>query len=191
MIFIARNFLHPELHQVFVDELRIQQFITLLPQPCDQVDKRDLAGIGCGRKHTFAKKRAADGNAIDPAHQFAAAPRFHAMRKTRFMQLRIKVDDFIVDPCILAHIGAAGHDGTKRMVEGDAVRRLPDRAPQPFRHVQPVDGQNAPHRRIIPFDGTRAPAACHREHADRIGMQQQVRRDVGVTLGQGFSQVLM
>ena len=191
MIFIARNFLHAELHQVFVDELRIQQFIPLLPKPCDQIDQRDLAGVGCGRKHAFAEKRAADGNAIDPAHQFAAAPRFHAMRKTRFMQLRIKVDDFIVDPCIFAHIGAAGHDSAKRMVEGDAVRRLPDRAPQPLRHVQPVDGQNAAQGRIVPFDGARAPAARHREHADGIGMQQQFRGYFRVTLGQGFSQVLM
>jgi hypothetical protein len=188
VICVARNFLDPELHQVFVDELRIQQFITLVPQPCHQINQRDLAGIGRGRKHAFAEKRAADGNAIDAAHQIIAAPRFDAMRKTGFMQLRIKVDDFIVDPCVFARVGAAGHDGTKRMVESDAIRRLPDRAPQPLRHMQAVDGQNAAQGRVVPFDSAGAPAARHREHADGISVQQQFGRYVGITLGQGFSQ---
>lgn len=190
MIFVARYLLHPELHQVFVDELGVQQRIALLPQPRHQINQRDLAGIGCGRKHAFAEKSPADGNAVDAADQFIALPRLDAVREARFMQLRIEVDDSIVDPCIGARIGATRHDSAKRAVKRDAIGCLTYRALQAFWHMQAVDGQNAAQLRVIPFNRARAAAARHREHADGIGMQQQFRRDVGITLGQGFSQVL-
>ncbi len=110
------------------------------------------------------------------------------MRKTGFVQPGIEVDDFVVDPRVLARIGAAGHDGAEGAVKGDAVRRLAYRALQAFGHMQTSDGQDAAHLRIIPFQNFAAAAARHREHADGIGMEQQFRRDVGVTLRQGFSQ---
>ncbi len=188
MIIVAADFLHAELRQVFVHELGVQQLISPLPQPRDQIYQRDLAGIGCGRKHAFTEKSAADGNAIDAAHQLVAAPRLDAMRETCFVKLRIQINNLVIDPCIGARVGAARHDGAEGAIEGDAVRGLPYRALQPFRHMQPVDGQNAAQLRVIPFDRTRAAAARHRKHADGIGMQQQLRRDGGITLGQGSSQ---
>jgi hypothetical protein len=189
VIIVTADFHDTELREVFVDELRIQQLVPLPPQPRHKVDERDLAGIGCGRKHALTEKRAAYRNTVDAAHQLFAAPRFDAMRKTCFMQLRIQIDDFIVDPCIGTRIGTAGHDGAKGAIECDAVRGLPYRAAQPRRHVQFIDGEDAARRRVVPFNGPRPSAARHREHANRIGMQKQFGRNVRVTLGQGFSQV--
>ena len=188
MIIVAANFHDTELRQVFVDELRIQQLVPLPPQPRHKVDERDLAGIGGGRKHALAEKCATHRDAVDAAHQLVPAPRFDAMRKACFMQLRIQIDDFVVDPCIGTRIGAAGHDGAEGAIECDAVRGLPYRPAQPRRHVQFIDGEDAARRRVVPFDGPRAAAARHREHANRIGMQKQFGRNVRVTLGQGFSQ---
>jgi hypothetical protein len=97
--------------------------------------QRDLAGVGADREHAFAKKRAANGNAIDAARQYIAVPCLDAMRVALPMQRGIKADDFIVDPCLGARVGAAADHAVEGAVKGYAIRLLPDAAHKAARHM--------------------------------------------------------
>ena len=72
----ARNFEHPELIEVRVVELGVQQHVTAINQVSDKVHERDLRGIGRAAEHAFAEERAAERDAIKAADELFAVPAF-------------------------------------------------------------------------------------------------------------------
>jgi len=86
LVFRARNFHDAELRQVLVGELGIEQRKALLPEPRDQINQRNLARVIAAGKHAFAKKRAADGNAVNTTRQHIAIPSLNAMCETGAVQ---------------------------------------------------------------------------------------------------------
>lgn len=187
VIFLARDFLHPELADVLVHELGVEQQIALFPQPRRKIDQRDLAGIGAHGKHALAEKGRSDRNAIDAARQNVAVPCLDAMRVPLFVKLRIEPDDPVIDPCFLARIGAGGDDLFERRIESDFIRLLADGAAQAPGHMHAIQGQYAPRWRVIPGDILRLPCLRHREDAHAIGLQHHFRRQLVFLVTQGFS----
>src|SRR5579885_1341083 len=71
----------------------------------DQKKQRELRRIGAHMKHALAGERAASVDAVQPADEFLAIPRFDAVRVALAMQLRICVDDVGPDPRALIVAG--------------------------------------------------------------------------------------
>src|SRR6267143_3514589 len=97
-----RNFDRAKLFQMRRGPLRIEQREFVRTQTLDQRDQRDLRGVGHAMKHRFAKKRAADGNAVKSPCEFIFAPRFDRMRVAELVQTFIAVDDLAIDPSVFA-----------------------------------------------------------------------------------------
>ena len=164
--------MHPELHQVVVGELRIQQRVTLLPKAGDKIDQRDLAGIRRGREHAFAEERTAEGNAVDAADKFFALPGLHAMGMARAMQRCIEADDIVIDPGFRPRIGTAVDDACKIFIEADAVGPAADSFGEALWYMQMVDGKNAAPQRVVPAEFPAITPLRHGEDAHGIGLQQ-------------------
>ena len=73
---VSRNFHAAKLLQVRRQPLRVEQRELPGAQMLDQTKKRDLGGIGHAMKHRFAKKRAADRDAVEAAGELAFVPSF-------------------------------------------------------------------------------------------------------------------
>src|SRR5262245_333507 len=58
-------------------------------QVVDHIQKRQFRGVGLEMKHAFAGEGTARINAVHPAYEKPIAPRFHAMRVTQAVELRI------------------------------------------------------------------------------------------------------
>ena len=89
---------------MFGQELGVEQRKPAQFQARNQVHQRHLGRVGAGGKHAFAKKHAAQVNAVKPADQFAVQPTFNRMGQIHFVHFDIGANDFIIDP----RIGMAG-----------------------------------------------------------------------------------
>ena len=94
----ARNFGRAELGEMRREPLNVEQGETAFSQTFDQLPKRNLGRIGGAVKHRFAEERAADGHAVETSGKLARQPRLHGMRPSEFVQLRIALNDFVIDP---------------------------------------------------------------------------------------------
>src|SRR6266700_8242562 len=94
----ARNFGSAELLEVRREPLNVEQRETAFSQTFDQPPKRNLGRVGGDVKHRFAEERAADGHAVETSGKLATQPRLHGMRPAEFVQLRIALNDFVIDP---------------------------------------------------------------------------------------------
>jgi len=56
------------------DELGVEEGVAALDQARDEMDERDLAGIGLVAEHAFAEKRRPQPNTVEPADQSSILP---------------------------------------------------------------------------------------------------------------------
>src|ERR1700730_13777248 len=96
-ILLTRDFDRAEFLQVRREPLRVEQREAALPKPFHQGDKRDLRGIAHVMKHRFAKKSAADRNAVKAAGEFAILPGLDGAPLAELVQSGSALDDLVVD----------------------------------------------------------------------------------------------
>src|SRR5205823_6930875 len=89
--------------------LRVEQGKPTLAQTLDQRPERDLRRPGDTMKHRFSKKRAADRDAVEAAHEFVSRPGFDRVSETKFVQASVALDDLFVDPGVGARGAASDH----------------------------------------------------------------------------------
>ena len=63
-----------------------------------KVYKGNFRRVGVARKHRLAKKGAVHTHAVQPAHEFTFPPGLDRMGISQPMQIKIAVDDFVIDP---------------------------------------------------------------------------------------------
>ena len=74
------------------DELGVEQREAARPQPRDQIDQGDLAGVAVAREHALAEERGAERDAVEAADQLAVAPALDAVGMAAPVQLDIEAD---------------------------------------------------------------------------------------------------
>ena len=72
--------------------------IAARAQPLDERDERNLRGVGLAVEHRLAEERAAERDAVEPAHQPIAVPRLDRVRDPRLVKRGVALDDLLVDP---------------------------------------------------------------------------------------------
>src|SRR4051812_43135886 len=99
--------------------LRIQQNEAPGAKALHQGHECDLGCIRLIVEHAFAKKGAAERHPIEPACQFMADPRFHAVRVAFAMELMIACDYLIGDPGRTVRHSTRFDDVLKILIERD------------------------------------------------------------------------
>ena len=69
------------LREVRCQELGVEQAIAAKPQAGDEMDERDLAGVGHAAEHALAEERGAERDAVEAADKFPVVPAFDAVRR--------------------------------------------------------------------------------------------------------------
>jgi hypothetical protein len=93
------------------------------------------------------------------------------------VQLGIKRDDFVIDPCLRPRVGAAADNAFKIAIECNAIGLLPDGAAQAARHMDFINRQYAAPLRIVPCDIGGMARFRHREDAHAVRLQHDIRGD--------------
>src|SRR5437667_6853935 len=106
---VPRNFNPTKLLQVRREPLGVEQHEFASAQMLHQRHESNLRGIGHSMKHRFAKKRAAHRYAVKSAGELAVLPCSDRVRVAEFMQLRIALDDLLIDPRIFAFCAGLDH----------------------------------------------------------------------------------
>ena len=78
-IVFPRNLNRPELSDMIVDDLRVEQNEATSHQMPDKELETHLGRIGYPRKHRFTEKRSTNRNTVQPACQLSFKPGFNAM----------------------------------------------------------------------------------------------------------------
>ena len=116
---VARNFTGAQRRQMPCVLLAIDECDALLSAQTHQRGQRNLGSIGLVREHGFAKHCPAYSHAIQPAHQMAIDPGFHAVGMACGMECGVSLDNAGNNPgAVLA--GA----GLEEAWEADAVSDL-------------------------------------------------------------------
>src|SRR5437773_8608487 len=97
--------------------------------------ERNLGCIGHPMKHRFTEKSAADRHPVKSAGELAARPRFDRVRITKLMQPGVALDDFAIDPCVLAFRARIDHVG-KGIVDLNFEKVFPQGAAQRMWHMK-------------------------------------------------------
>ena len=174
---LARDLDRAERGEVIGDELAIEQAEPADAQPRDEPGERHLGGVAPAAEHALAEKGRAEADAVKPADEHIILPAFDRMGVAAPMEIGIGRFDLRVDPGIRpfgGRFGTAGDDGGERLVRGDGETIRPDRLGQRARQAELVERQHAALLRLHPENFGRGAAVRHREHADRIGAQQQI-----------------
>ena len=100
---------------------------------------------------------------------------------TASMQLRIEIDDWLVDPAFgmaWPGLGAGAHGLGEGGVGGDIEFAGAHRAGKPLGQVKTIERKHGPQSGVKPMQlGVVAPLA-HGKNADAVGLQQEVGRDL-------------
>jgi hypothetical protein len=158
-------------------ELGVEQPEPAGPEAREQVDERDFGGVAGAMEHAFAEEGPAQADAIKAADQLLTVVSLERMGMTGGEQFAIEPHDLVVDPGLLA-LGAGAHHRFKRPVGGDPVSIRPHRLGEAARDDKPVEREDSALVRLDPEQFLRIPAFGHRKDADRIGPEQDVRRQL-------------
>jgi len=165
---------------VIGDELAVEQAETADLEARDQPGERDLRRVAFAAEHAFPEEGAAQPHAVEPADQKAVAPAFDRMGMAAPVEIGIGGFDRGVYPGVGPVIGrfrALRHDLGKGGVTGDGEAIRTDHLGQRARQAELVDRQYTALLGLDPIDVVGATAVRHREHADRIGSEEQVGVD--------------
>src|SRR6266487_537918 len=97
--------------------------------------ERNLGSIGHPMKHRFTEKRAADCDPVKASREFAFSPGFDGMRVPKLMQPCVALDDFRIDPGILAFRARIDHV-RKGIVDLDFEKVFSQRTAQRMWHMK-------------------------------------------------------
>jgi len=159
-------------------ELAIEQAEPACAQPRDEVRQRDLRCVGGAADHALAEERAAEREAVEPADELAAVPAFDRMREPHRVEGLEDAFDAVVDPRFGAArdaFGAELDDSLERGVDGDLEPVGRDCLAQRARELETVERQDGAAARLDPIDAGGVAAVGHREYADRIGTEHDLR----------------
>lgn len=163
-------------------KLAIEQGEAAGLQSRDQPGERDLRGVGGATDHALAEKSAAQGEAVEPADQPIAVPAFDRMGMAEAMERDERLLDRVIDPgfgTIAGRLRAEGDDRFERGVGGDAETIGGDRLAQRTRKAESVKRQDRPFLGLDPINPGSLAVIGHREHADRIGAEHELRIEGG------------
>jgi hypothetical protein len=110
-------------------ELAIKQFKPAKSKPRNQPCHSNLRRVCFTRKHTFAKKCAAQGEPIQPAHKSFSQPAFDAVGMALLVQSAECLFDIGINPSVpsvRARLGTSGDDLRKSGVCSNDKPVLPD-----------------------------------------------------------------
>lgn len=172
---VARDFLQAELNEVLIVELCVEQHEAAIDQPGNQVDERNLRGIGGAGEHALAEECPAERDPVKATDQLVPVPAFHRMGMTAPVEAAVKIDDRGVDPGIrpvVMRFTAGFHDAGKCGVERDPERVLADAPFQAFGNMKAVERENTAKVRVDQeYPGVIA-RIRHREDAPAIAGKQ-------------------
>ncbi len=127
-VLLMGNLLRTEPRGVLVEDLGIEQNITICSKFAHQSAEAYLAGIGAATfwpaEHTFSAECSADGQTIDSAHWFIIAvltgePCLDTVGVVRFMHEIKDRDDLIAQPAPTSPLSATGsYDATEGRIGG-------------------------------------------------------------------------
>ena len=163
-------------------ELGVEQHEAAQMKPRYQVHQGHLAGVAGPREHAFAAESAADGDAIETAGQFAVLPALDTVGDTQPVQFDEGLDDFIVDPGILAAFGGGGalpHNIGKGAIGADFKNPAAHCFLQALGDVEGFQRQDAADFGVDPEDIGIVAAFRHGENSRSIGPDQKFRRQLG------------
>ena len=115
------------------EKLGVEQDETAAAQSLHQLHQRHFGSIADAAEHALAEKSRAQRDAVKPARQFAVLPAFHRMGMAAGMKRRVKAQDLVIDPALLAarrRRGAGPHHIAESLVGGDPETAASDRARQ-------------------------------------------------------------
>jgi len=161
-------------------ELAVQQAEAGRAKPCYEPGECHLGCIALAAEHALAEEGGTQPNAVQATHEPAFVPCLDRMRMASAVQIGIGALDCRVDPGVGPVIGATGAFGDdlgKGLVRGDDESIGADRLGERPRQAETVERQDTAFLRFDPIDVVGRAAVRHREHADRISTEQQVRID--------------
>ncbi|OJU57036.1 MAG: hypothetical protein BGO00_12695 [Alphaproteobacteria bacterium 62-8] len=143
----ARNLDRAELFQMGGQKLRIQQSKAAADQPRHQMHQRHFARVARAGEHTLAKERGTQRDTVKSTDQLAVLAAFDGVGEASFVQRRIKPDDLVIDPALLAcctRRGTGSDNGGKILIGRDRVIVAANGARQSARQVKSVQRNDAP-----------------------------------------------
>jgi len=154
--------------------LSIQQGVAFLPQPLDEVHKRDFARLGFARKHGLPEEDPPKRHAIQAALESLLIPALHRMRKPEFMQVDVALDDYLINPSLLPL--PTGSDYLTKVRVASYLEGLPlEGALQPMRDVEAlIKRKEPPLERRKPKD---LPSFRHGKNTLGISPEQNMGRN--------------
>ena len=158
---------------MFGHELAVEQAKAADLQPRDQPGERHLGRVRGRREHALAEEGAGQADAVKAADQLPILPRLDRMGGPAGVEIEIALLDAVVDPR-LAALGAAPDHVGEGAVAGDGEAARAQGLAQGAGEMEAVGRQDRPSARLDPIDFRGIAAVRHREHADRIGTEQQV-----------------
>ena len=161
-------------------ELRVEQ-----PEPSgakarEQMHQRNLRGVPGAMEHAFAEEGAAQAHPVKAADQGVPLVGLNRMRTAGGEQFAVEPHDLVVDPGLLA-LGAGAHDRFERAVCDHAESIRPHGLGEAARNDEPIERENSALLRLDPKQLLGVAAFRHRKDADRIGPEQDVRRQLEFT----------
>src|SRR3546814_698135 len=96
-------------------------------------------------KHRFAGEEAANGHAVDAAHQFVSEPCLRAVGVAKTVEFAVGLDHLRNNPGSFAgSYGACIHHAAEVLVEGDLKFAFANGTQQPSRSADPVQIEDGP-----------------------------------------------
>src|SRR3984893_10781908 len=161
-----RHFDRAERRKMRGHELRVEQAEPALRQTGDEMRQGDFRGAGPAVKHTFAEKRRAEVDAVEPANKRAIRPALHGVDPAGIEELAIEKSNPAVDPCLFASSmgdGASVDHGIEIAIDSDLETIGADCFGEALRYDQAIERENAAHFRIDPEKILVAGALRHRK----------------------------
>lgn len=176
-VFAARDFDGAQRFGGRRHHLDVKQGKAAPAQMPDQVMERNFGSTADAVEHGFAREQAADGHAVNPAHQFALEPALDAVGVSLPVQPRVRFDEFFRDPdSAPSRCGrcTAFHHCVERLVNGNLKPALANDPGQALGNVKSVQFKNRPRIGRPPGDGINRP----RKNPRPVGRQQPFSAEV-------------
>src|SRR6185437_7044568 len=154
--------------QVIGDELRVEQREAAAAQPGDEMDERDLAGVGGAAEHALAEEGGTELDAVEPAGEDAVGPALDAMGRAAPEERGVERDDLVIDPGLRTlgrRLGAAAHHRLEAAVAAHREAAAAHGAAQSAGNVEAVERQDAAPHRVDPENLALGGRFGHREDA--------------------------
>ena len=175
----ARHLRDPQRRQVGGLPLRVEQAVATVVEQAHQAHQRDLRGVGLVVEHRLAGEQAADGHAVQPAHEPTVAPGLDRVHPAELVEPEVRLADLAVDPARRpARVGAGVDHLGERGVDPDL-----EPAGRPGQRVGDVEVARPHHAAAYRAEPRhrRPPSSSdrHREDARAVRRQQSPRLEVG------------